>query len=753
MLQFTTIDELKAHIEKDIELTSHCPVRFINVETMDIWVKVKSFITLLCTESIKLSDYCEVEDTTPNLKRLKTYLRKIQNNVLVTPLSEHLRINNNIALSTLNDILAMNFTNNDERKLKVYIPVYRMKSLLKNLSVDIRNKDSVIFLDTDSDCDYSLTVIQDTLNAKILGNEITGYKKYLVYWEENPDKPIVLHTQNAIHFTDIVFSDDVKVIVTAYDLLRFHYNLPDSIKQEWGETDKWHALLQNYKESASLDDVLGNVLGVRSCNNSLFENWKVKNEPDKWYIWLWAKYKAQSPYLDCVLEQSDTVSDFESTVYNSICSQTRASNYYELYTERLKLIKNMKTSPTSTFWDNIDNLSPIDRLKCLSCNTEKEQEMIFNILQSLSRNVESMQLIKTVYPELSYYLADTDFENEAFTDYFRQYKLQKALNAVNENFLPVVEKLASDQCVDIWNLKARNALVNSIYDDKSVILFVDALGVEYVSLLSELLKQRSLYVDFKFGHCNIPSTTEENKDFYEGKTNEKNFELDKIKHSNSVTYPFNLIKEFAEINKIVNQIVTLLTDKEQVIVAADHGTSRLAVLAKGDTFEAKSNAKKYKYGRYCVDSVNDYTTFSGCVNKDSYWIFANYNRFSSQGAPLLETHGGATLEECVVPVISVKKANKQKKAKEKIVITLLTETIKLSLNRSMSVKFKLSKPLENVVAVVNNIRYNCGFDGENYSFTPTVGKETQYTAKIVCKEIIGEFTYKVVKPIENNFDI
>ena len=752
MLQFTEADKLITYIEKDIESNSHCPVRFINVETMTIWVKVKSFLALRCKESIILSKYCEVEDSTPNLKQLKSYLRKIDKSVLLTPLSEHLRIRNNVAMTTFNEILNLDFTNGDDKKLKVYIPVYRMKSLLKNLELDDRKQDCVIFLDTDSDPDYSLTVIQDTLNAKLSGNEITGYKNYLIYWEQNPDKPIILHTKNAVHFSDIVFADNVRVIVTAFDLLRYHYKLPDAIKREWGEDDNWNSLLQQYTESSNLDDVLGMALQIRSFNLSLFENWQSKSDIDKWYVWLWAKQQAQSPYLINVLGGVLTVSDFDGAVYNAIVSLTASANYTTLYSERLKLIQAMKINPTTTFWDKLEQLSDTDKLKCLSCNTEQEQEMIFTVLQKLGLTNEVMELLKLIYPELSNYLSVTELDSGFITDYFRQYKEQKVLNTTQDSFLKMVEDIAADQCTEIWKFGARNVLVNGLYDENTVVFFVDALGVEYVELLSELLQQKGLFVEFSFGHCNIPSTTNENKDFYKNKNNDTYYELDSLKHS-GITYPFNLIKEFSEIRIIIKRIEELIADKTQVIVAADHGSSRLAVLAKGETHKAKETAQIYKYGRYCVDSDNSYSHLKGCFNKDNFWIFANYDRFSIQGAPSPETHGGASLEECIVPVLSVKKVAPKKMPKEKVVITFCTESVKIAPNKLVIIEFALSKQLANVTATIGNSRYNCDFDGERYSFTPTIGKETEYKTRVVCKEIIGEFTFTVTKGISSNLDI
>jgi hypothetical protein len=754
MRQFTNIQDLQDYIERDIVATSICPVRFINVETMDVWVKVKSFLSQRCSITMALSNYCEADDVTPNLRRLFADLRNINENTLLVPISEHLRIKNPIAEKTLNDLLNMSFISNDCTTFRLYIPLYRMKSLLSKLLLTPRNYDSVICVESITDPDYSLTVIQDTLHAKIYGNEITGYKEYLMYWEQNPDKPIILHTQNAIHFSDIVFADDVRVIINSYDLLAYHYKLPKTIKQEWGGDEQWNLLLSKYEGPTNLDDVLARILHVRDFDVSLFSNWKTKDDATRWVIWLWAKQKAGNGYLSLVMMNEVCVNNFTQAIFCAILSVLDDNNYTSLYAERLSLITDMKIQPPIEFWIKYENLSALDKIKVLTALTEKEQMQFFILLGELPINETTCSILAQNYPALSRYLQPLNFENTLFTDYFNQYKLQKALNKVDEGFLQLVNDIATDQCEVLWQLPSRNAAVSKVYDDESIILFVDALGAEYASLLTEMLREHNLYLEPPiYAYCNIPSTTEMNKDFLEGRNVEKCFDLDSIKHSGEL-HPKNLIKEFNILRAIVDRVIGLFSDKvSQVIIASDHGTSRLAVLAKGKTFEAGANAMKYKYGRYCIDQSDDYSEFFGCINRDNYWIFANYSRFASQGAPLLETHGGATLEECIVHIFSVRKSAPKQKTKEIITVTLLTSEAKMTLDQTATISFSLSKQLTGVSAKVDNKYYECRFDGSNYSYTQNVGRETTYTAQIVSGGIIGAITYKVVKGISSKFDI
>ena len=750
-MNFSNLEDIKRYLENDRTSKSLSPIRFINVETMDMWVKIKSFLTQICSGFIRLSDLCEHEDTMPNINQLKSRIKKASQNILVMPLSEHLRVNNVSAIKTIYDILNLNFENNIEQKLKIYIPIYRMKEVFRNIIVDERHKNSIMFLNTSFDYDYSLTIIQKSLKVSLKGNEIIGYKKYLVYWEQNPDKPIILHTQNAIYYKDVIFSDDVKVIVNSFDLLKYHFGINESFKEKWGSEENWAKVVSLYKGFQNIEDMFCDTLFSSKFNLRLFENWKQKKEFDKWLIWLWARISKIGGFLEISLDESEVFSDFENSLFNSVVNIIDDNNYTKLYLERKQLIILMDIMPGNGFWSKIVVLEPQRRIKCLTDNTEREKAEIIFLLQNCTFNNSFKQILYIVYPDLFYYLTESNFENHDISDYFLEYKMQKSRNVCTNDFKEHVEVLAKEQGEKIWALKSRNMIIQEEYDDNSIIYYVDALGVEYISLLQYLFEKAGVNFNYKIGYCNIPSTTEKNNDFYAGRKFEANYELDKLKHSFG-QYPQNIIREFDILKKTVNRTLELLADNKKVIIASDHGASRLAVLGKGQSLEAKEGAVKYKFGRYCVDDVNYYNDYAGCVREGNYWIFANYDRFSGQGAPLGETHGGATFEEVIVPIICLDN-NHHTAAVEKVTIKLLTHVIKLSANKKIKVEFELNGHFEKLTAVVKNKRYLCKYDAGKYSFEPEVDKEDIYLVNIVGKEIIGNFEYKVIKPISSNFDI
>lgn len=748
---FSSFESIKEFIDDDAKSKDLSCVRYINVETMDMWVKVKAYLIYICNDFIKLSDFCEEEDTTPNIIRLKNKLKRVRGNTLVTPLSEHLRVNNPSAQKTLEDILKMDYENNINNNLKIYIPIYRMKSLLNNLMDDKRYQKSVLFLETASDCDYSLTIIQDTLSVKLPGNEITGYKKYLTYWEQNPDKPIILRTQNAIHYADIVFADDVKVIINAFELLKYYYKFSETIKSEWGTDDQWMQITKHLNNVNNLEQALMNVLLVPKFHVKILDDWNRKNPFEKWAFWLWAKIRVLNGYLKIVIERTNTVTDFENSIYNTVTNIIDENNYKELYSERKSIIQMMNLKATPEFWKLIENLSKIDKLKCLTDITDKEKNKIFDVLRETLIDEKVHNILSIVYLDLYLYISSFNLGTEEFNTYFAEYKKQKIQNVVFYGFAEKVKDIAKKQCW--WDLKPRNVLINQIYDEKKVIFYVDALGVEYLTLLVEKIEKNKATCDVQIGYCNIPSTTEKNNDFCDNRNNKKTYELDALKHKKA-NYPQNIISEIDLINKIANDAIALMEDYEQVIIASDHGTSRLAVLSNGNVVKASESADTYKYGRYCIDETEDYSGYETCIEKNGCWTWADYNRFSGQGAPLGETHGGALLEEVLVPVITLSNGSATgQKETSKIVITLLTKDIKLAANKKIKVEFKLSETLQNVIAVVNNNRYQCIYSDDKYSFEPEVDRNSVYTARIVAKEIIGTIRYKVIKGLTSNFDI
>lgn len=73
-----------------------------------------------------------------------------------------------------------------------------------------------------------------------------------------------------------------------------------------------------------------------------------------------------------------------------------------------------------------------------------------------------------------------------------------------------------------------------------------------------------------------------------------------------------------------------------------------------NAYPKPDNVGIYKYGRFC-EGTEDEPKYPTAINYNERLIFADYSRFVQSGAPIDEIHGGASLEEWIVPIITVER--------------------------------------------------------------------------------------------------
>ncbi|KWT75635.1 BREX-4 system phosphatase PglZ [Candidatus Magnetominusculus xianensis] len=753
-MNFATLDELKGHVVSDLELT--VPICFINVESLNMWITVKSWLTDICQKSLRLSDFCAENDLTPNINRMINELRKTRVRTLLIPLSEYLRINNDKTNDILSRIINLGFNN---EQIAIFIPLYRMKNVLSEfIKRDIRYEKNILFLETTEDDDYSLIILPSDLNnVDLTGYNITGIKRYYSYWEENPDKPIVLRVSDILFYKDIISADKVTVLITAFDVLKYHCNI-NAISESMGTNLHWSELLNRMNSDRTLGGVFARIFNIPGYNAKyLFEKWGGCTEFEKWAIWLWSKLESADGYLRMALDTQgcDTYRDnIRDNIIELICKIDFKHNQYDgFYRERKEYLKCLSIETlTQSFWDEINKKKPTQRLHYLTDYTSKERCEILRTIESEGLTEKIMCLLETADPVLRAYIEPYVFKSEKFTEYFGQYKRQKITNTVNTEFIDKVSEYASKGLW--WELSSRNKLFDDAYGkgNGTLIFWIDALGVEYLSLIVYLLREHhhGVYYKIEIGYANIPTITELNNDFLQGRNPIKFRELDELKHKGE--YPEYIVQEFTLIEKALRQAVEKLSEYEKVIITADHGASRLAVIAQAHAHKAKEGAAVKRHGRYCEDSSNNYEgEIAGCVDKDKYHVFAGYDRFSIQGNITGEIHGGATLEEVLVPVIELSK----RPFDAAVTITVVTPEIRLRAGQKAVVKFQIDRDFDKLYAEVQSKRYDCARDIDCWYFEPDVDRKIDnYKAKILHEgRLLGSIQYKIQKGITSTLDI
>lgn len=93
---------------------------------------------------------------------------------------------------------------------------------------------------------------------------------------------------------------------------------------------------------------------------------------------------------------------------------------------------------------------------------------------------------------------------------------------------------------------------------------------------------------------------------------------------------------------------------EKVLIVADHGASRLAVRYGHELNSSIELEESGKHSGRCCPVTED-PNLSFAAYEDGFSVLANYERFKGGRRANVEVHGGASLEEVVVPIIVLTK--------------------------------------------------------------------------------------------------
>ena len=665
MITFENLDELKKFLQRDKGQRTFSPVRFINVDSLSEWFEMKNLLSMLTTDFIFLSNYCAGEDTFPNLRKLRGDLQKEARNICVLPLSEFLRVNPDQAAQEIN--LFLNLHRGEVYSFRIYFLMYRLKSFFLSLKItDLRQKECVLLSATDTADDYSLTIIQRFMQFKTSGERVDNFKSYLQYWEKAPNAALTLYTENAIYLQDKKFFDDVKVIANAFDLLRHHYDLSAELKRSFGREEDWQHLAELIATTGNFEQAFCKVLAVDGFGTSSFKNFGERERFQKWLLWLRCKLK-NSGYVARCAKESSSPEEFITQIYELIFSCADEKIFNELCNERREILSLMKILPPESFFERVRQADKRLALKILTDNSHAERLLIFETLQKFRLNEfdAAQEILQRVFPALAKYLScagDKIFTAEQ-AEYFRRYRWLKVTNHLTEDFNRRVTEIAKNTGKNIYALKSRNQVVGEEYSDDTAIFFVDGLGAEYMDFFAAdfATLEENFSVKYRVGRCNLPSITENNKDFLQGKNVAGEvLELDTMKHE-SRTYPENILGELEFLVTIKEKILRALDVHKKIILCSDHGTSRLAVLSRQTKFDSTFPAEGrqvYKSGRFADTLPDDEKIFTTALEYDDKIIFADYSRFIQKGSPGSELHGGVTLEEILVPIITIEQRKK-----------------------------------------------------------------------------------------------
>lgn len=425
----------------------------------------------------------------------------------------------------------------------------------------------------------------------------------------------------------------------------------------------------------------------KALSDKQWQDYLCDNKVDGYPLEHWRTYLSfmiSSPanaYLKAVTAHSVDYHEYQYNLLNYILEVPyNAPEFHKLYLQRKELFKDYGTDKISAYLAQSQQKGS-DRVYYLTDNTQEER---YEIIMAISESHKVPDNLSEIFPDLAYYLYDYVFSEglpAELTGYFEKYKIQKLINEVDDEFIEQVDDLAKDGNRIFNYLRAKNSIIEKYDDGQTKLVWIDALGVEYLGFIQKVARELDLSLKIQIGRSVLPTLTDFNSDFYykswKGKKENKINQLDNIKHE-GVSYrdlrpkdaPVYLSDELTVIREVLKKIKGMLLQTDSsILLTSDHGASRLVILHDHKNKWTMKDTGKHG-GRCCpisdIDTKPDYASEETVEEGIKFWVLANYDRFQGGRETGVELHGGATLEEVIVPIIRITLADKANRPRIKI---------------------------------------------------------------------------------------
>jgi hypothetical protein len=708
----------------------------------DLYRTAMEELAVLGFDSIKLSDFCRDEDKLPNIDELFSFLKTVNDQPNVRK----------FAVKGLGEYLALRGTNEASQVLsriknlaigeaKVVLLIRGLSSLIAGLQTDPRFDKRRHIVVGNGACDLSFILFDPSVG---LASSLSGFKKMLAKLENGFCGEIVVRTGVNIAYS--LFT--VHEINNVYEGVKFFvkdFDLPRSC----GNDDRWAEFLAELEQSnGSLDEVFDNH-GLAGNLESDFYARAAGNNYLNWLYFICLKCKADTlpnGYLRFVLEMTNRFEDFTRNALDAIIEIPHSEKRFPgFYAERKRLVEKFPESEIANFVINNRRVTS-ESIFRLTDNTKAERE---EIIAWISKN-GTFPNVSLIYPSLADYLRKYIFKcpelADVLTDYFEAYKRQKVLNIIERDFLLKVEELAHGSR-KFNQLPTRNETIEGLDKTETYLYWLDALGVEYLGFIEALVRQKGLSFRVEIVRSELPSITSVNRDFFDSWQGhkEKNNELDDVKHNDAGGYnftnnelPIHLAKELDIIKAVVEKAATELGMRRcrRFLIASDHGASRLAVLHRKEE-KYETNTKGEHSGRCCKFFQPYDLPFA--AEENGYLVLADYGRFKGSRAANVEVHGGASLEEVVVPLIELSLKD------ERITVKLVNDVVTVDYRTGTEIELFFNSTVQNVSMVLNEKSYPATqIDSNHFAVKlPDINKAGEYSAEVYAGDnMIGRVLVK-----------
>lgn len=447
--------------------------------------------------------------------------------------------------------------------------------------------------------------------------------------------------------------------------------------KSWASCEQWEWLRGQSKSHADFSSLVAQRWGsTRDLCQKIDDVFRNQSSNERWLLWLAMRVfgEGAGTYLGFSLDQTTSCEAWIRRVYHALADVARSDSRFEsFFAQRLELLKLLPANSTEMqfYCQSVAERYGKDAVYYLSDSTDHERRQWMKTIDENDwTDAEIEKAIAHASRELSYYIEPFVFDSynshlkndnislaDDLTYYFNRYKYQKIRNCIDDDFIEYVDKYAIERPYN--KLRCRSAVTRTIDKDGVQAYFIDALGAEHLGYIQAKCREYGMISDIQIVRCELPSITSINKEFKERFETRDVKDLDDLKHHSTIylyercQLPIHLFEELKVIDKELRNIRDLLRSHgaQKAVIFSDHGASRLAVIYRHENEKIELEEKGKHSGRCCRCEQNP--NLDQAAYENGWAVLANYERFKGGNKAQVEVHGGASLEEVVVPIVTL----------------------------------------------------------------------------------------------------
>ena len=670
----------KLTLEKKQKIASRFPCRVILLHSCADYASAISKLKSICDRTVSSDDLFSGADVMPAYDKILSN-KQLNEWILLPGVSDYLYLfskseQRSGRLSKLWHAIVD--SNNIGR---VIIPLCNADALWYDKSLemdtDLRQKDFVYTIDNDSaETEHKNIMVFSSAFEEYIG-QLSGIYTLIVglrEWYDHileevclPDNYYLLTKQAK----SVTSSASIRVINDACSFVKGNLLDGNTLKDDECTENLLEELFEESLKNIPLNEAILNRFNVVSFDGlSVMAKWSGMSIGKKELLKVWYRINPDNSFLSHCFNEYEP-DEIETHILLDIFDVMKYHPDWVKEVQQLVALLNIRKN--DEFFASLDKIPVFeDRLQFLSGGTKDERVYIIRMVgQWLKKDAEqakNSEQLAEAYPLLHAYLDHIPEEIEAvYDEYIAEYKSYKLSNTLPDSEDLFYRGIKAD------TLPYRYSILQQYVKENTAVLWIDAMGFEYLSILLSILTKNSKgkVIASELTQALLPTETMYNEQWKQMSTPyEKLDKLDKLAHKGVVDEPDYYIcieEQLSFFEKVLNKVNSLLDKYQRVIITGDHGTSRLAArfFHTRDGLPVPNGAKALSHGRYCSISSNPSVVYeSSKMASDStgqkYLVFTNYDHFAIGGFAAGgdddnviygEVHGGASPEEMIVPVV------------------------------------------------------------------------------------------------------